>query len=265
MKVVICGAGQVGANIAKYLAHEGNDVTIVDIDPHLVRDITDQLDVQGVAGHASHPTVLEQAGLRDADLLIAVTQSDEVNMTACMVAHAVFDVPTKIARIREQSYLQSKWSNIFSSDHLGIDAVISPEIEVAEAIHRRLEVPGAFDAVTLADGLVTLVGVKCGANCPVINTPLRHLTTLFPDLHATVVGIVRGDQKIVPDDAESMSVGDDVYFVAETAHLKRALSAFGHEEQEARRLIIVGGGNIGLQLSELIQERNPGIDVKLIE
>ena len=136
---------------------------------------------------------------------------------------------------------------------------------MAEAIHRRLEVPGAFDAVTLADGAVTLVGVKCGANCPVINTPLRHLTTLFPDLHATVVGIVRGDHKIVPDDADSMMVDDDVYFVAETAHLKRALSAFGHEELEARRLVIVGGGNIGLRLSELIAERNPGIDVKLVE
>src|SRR3990170_488827 len=145
MKVVICGAGQVGANIAKYLAHEGNDVTIVDVDPHLVRDITDQLDVQGIAGFASHPNVLEQAGLRDADLLIAVTHCDEVNMTACMVA------------------------------------------------------------------------------------------------------------------------GDDVYFIAETAHLKRALSAFGHEEQEARHLIVVGGGNIGLGLSELIAARNPGIDVKLIE
>ena len=265
MKVVICGAGQVGANIAKYLAHEGNDVTIVDVDPHLVRDITDQLDVQGIAGYASHPNVLEQAGLRDADLLIAVTHSDEVNMTACLVAHAIFDVPTKIARVREQSYLESKWSSIFGSDHLGIDAVISPEVEVAEAIHRRLEVPGAFEAVTLADGLVTLVGVHCGPSCPVLNTPLRHLTTLFPDLHATVVGIVREDQKIVPEDSDSIAAGDDVYFIAETAHLKRALSAFGHEEQEARHLIVVGGGNIGLGLSELIADRNPGIDVKLVE
>ncbi|MDY0883083.1 Trk system potassium transporter TrkA [Dongia soli] len=265
MKVVICGAGQVGSSIAKYLAHERNDVTIVDSDQALIREITDQLEVQGIVGHASHPTVLEQAGLRDADLLIAVTASDEVNMMACLIAHSIFDVPTKIARVREQSYLETKWSSIFNPDHLGIDAVISPEIEVAEAIHRRLEVPGAFDAVPLADNLVTLVGVRCTATCPIINTPLRHLTTLFPDLHVSVIGIVRNDVKIIPSDNEMMLPGDDVYFIADTTHLKRALAAFGHEEAEARRLIIVGGGNIGLCLAELLAKRNHGTEVKIIE
>ena len=136
MKVVICGAGQVGSSIAKYLAHERNDVTIVDSDQALIREITDQLDVQGIVGHASHPTVLEQAGLRDADLLIAVTASDEINMMACLIAHGIFDVPTKIARVREQSYLETKWFSIFNPDHLGIDSFISPEIEVDEGIHR---------------------------------------------------------------------------------------------------------------------------------
>jgi len=265
MKVVICGAGQVGSSIAKYLAHEHNDVTVIDSNPTLIREITNQLEVQGIIGHASHPNVLEQAGLRDADLLIAVTSSDEINMTACLIAHSIFDVPTKIARVREQSYLNSKWSSIFNSDHLGIDAVISPEIEVAEAIYRRLEVPGAFDAMPLADGLVSLIGVRCTTTCPIINTPLRHLTTLFPDLHVSVIGIIRNDLKIIPHDNEMMLPGDDVYFIAETAHLRRALAAFGHEEPEARRLIIVGGGNIGLYLAELLAERNPGTEVKIIE
>ena len=265
MKVVILGAGQVGGTIARYLAQEGNDVVIVDQDPNLIRILTDELDVVGIVGFASHPNILEQAGLNDADMLIAVTHSDEVNMIACLMAQTLFGVPTKIARVRDKSYSNSKWSSVFSSELLGIDAVISPEIEVAEAIHRRLEVPGAFDAIPFADNLVTLIGVRCTENCPILNTPLKHLTTLFPDLHVTVIGIVRNDIKIIPEDMDSILPGDQVYFIAETKHLKRALSAFGHEEKEARRLIIVGGGHIGSYLAQLIAKHDKGSDVKIIE
>lgn len=265
MKVVICGAGQVGSNIARYLSLEGNDITVIDKDPVLVQKITETLDVQGVVGFASHPDVLERAGIRDADLIIAVTYSDEVNMTACEVAHALFDVPTKIARVRQQAYLKPVWADLFSREHMAIDATISPEIEVARAVNRRLHVPGAFEAIPLADGKVTLVGVRCGSECPVINRPLRQLTELFPDLHISVVGIVSGERRIVPHGNDQMAAGDDVYFVADTEHLKRALAAFGHEEPEARRLIIVGGGNIGLFLAQMLEEEQRGIDVKLIE
>jgi trk system potassium uptake protein TrkA len=265
MKVVICGAGQVGSNIARYLSLEGNDVTVIDKDPTLVQKIAETVDVQGVVGFASHPEVLERAGIRDADLIIAVTYSDEVNMTACEVAHALFDVPTKIARVRQQAYLKPVWADLFSRDHMAIDATISPEIEVARAVDRRLQVPGAFEAIPLAEGKVTLVGVRCGSECPVINRPLRQLTELFPDLHISVVGIVRGDRRIVPHGNDQMAAGDDVYFVADSAHLTRALAAFGHEEPEARRLIIVGGGNIGLFLAQLLEEQHRGIDIKIIE
>jgi trk system potassium uptake protein TrkA len=265
MKVIVCGAGQVGFNIARYLATEGNDVTVIDIEPALVERISETLDVQGVVGFASHPDVLERAGARDADLIIAVTYSDEVNMVACQVAHSLFDVPTKTARVRQQIYLQPNWSELFTRSHMPIDAIISPEIEVARAVIRRLEIPGAFDAIPLADGLITLIGVRCGPDCPVINTPLRHLTALFPELHISVVGILRNDRKIVPTPDDQMLPGDEVYFVAETKHLPRALAAFGHEEPEARRLIIVGGGNIGLYLGQLIEEEHRGADVKLIE
>lgn len=265
MKVIVCGAGQVGFNIARYLAIEGNDVTVVDVEPSLVERLSETLDIQGVVGFASHPDVLERAGARDADLLIAVTFSDEVNMVACQVAHSLFDVPTKIARVRAQTYLQPIWAELFTRAHLPIDAIISPEIEVARAVMRRLEIPGAFDAIPLSDGLVTLIGVRCGPDCPVVGTPLRHLTALFPELHISVVGIVRGDQKIVPTPDDQMLPGDEVYFVADTKHLPRALSAFGHEEPEARRLIIIGGGHIGLFLAQLIEEEQRGADVKLIE
>ncbi|MEX2009383.1 MAG: Trk system potassium transporter TrkA [Dongiaceae bacterium] len=265
MKVIICGAGLVGSNIARYLASEGSDVTIIDQQASLVEKITDSLDVQGIVGFASHPDVLEKAGARDADLIIAVTYADEVNMVACQVAHSLFDVPTKIARVRQQTYLQPIWADLFSRSHLPIDAIISPEIEVARAIARRLEIPGAFDAIPLSDGKVTLIGVRCGDDCPVINTPLRHLTALFPDLHIAVVGILRDDRKIVPTAEEQMLAGDEVYFVADSEHLKRALAAFGHEEPEARRLIIVGGGNIGLFLAEAVEDQPRAVDVKLIE
>jgi len=265
MKVIICGAGLVGSNIARYLASEGSDVTIIDQEASLVEKITDSLDVQGIVGFASHPDVLERAGARDADLIVAVTYSDEVNMVACHVAHSLFDVPTKIARVRQQIYLQPIWADMFSRSHLPIDAIISPEIEVARAIGRRLDIPGAFDAIPLSDGKVTLIGVRCGADCPVIDTPLRHLTALFPDLHIAVVGILRDDRKIVPTAEEQMLAGDEVYFVADSEHLKRALAAFGHEEPEARRLIIVGGGNIGLFLAEAVEDQQRAVDVKLIE
>lgn len=265
MKVIVCGAGQVGFNIARYLAIEGNDVTVIDVEPALIERISETLDVQGVVGFASHPDVLERAGARDADLVIAVTYSDEVNMVACQVAHSLFDVPTKIARVRQQTYLLPIWSELFTRAHLPIDAIISPEIEVARSVMRRLEIPGAFDAIPLSDGLITLIGVRCGPECPVINTPLRHLTALFPDLHIFVVGILRNDRKIVPMGDDQMLAGDEVYFVAETRHLSRAMAAFGHEEPEARRLIIVGGGNIGLYLAQMIEEKHRGADVKLID
>ena len=182
MKVVICGAGLVGTSIAKHLAGENNDVTVVDQDYSLVRRIGETLDVRSVLGHASQPDILEQAGAADADMLIAVTFSDEINMVACQVAHSLFEVPTKIARIRQPGYLKPIWGDLFSRENMPIDVIISPEREVARAIGRRLHVPGGFDVVPMADGLVSVVGVRCTEECPVINTPIRQLSQLFPDL-----------------------------------------------------------------------------------
>ncbi|QEX22282.1 Trk system potassium transport protein TrkA [Hypericibacter adhaerens] len=265
MKVIICGAGQVGFNIARYLSREENDVTLIDTEPRLIEQISDTLDVQGVVGYASHPDVLEQAGARDADLLIAVTHYDEVNMVACQVAHALFEVPRRIARVRSQSYLQRGYAELFNRQNMAIDEIISPEIEVARAIAYRLGIPGAFDAIPLCDGRITLVGLRCDEDCPVVDTPLRQLTELFPDLAMSVVAIRRGERDIVPSAEDQMLVGDEVYFVADTRHLKRALAAFGHEEPEARRLIVVGGGNIGTFLAEILEQESPGVEIKLIE
>ncbi|HJP55286.1 MAG TPA: Trk system potassium transporter TrkA, partial [Rhodospirillales bacterium] len=265
MKVIVCGAGQVGFSLARHLSQENNDVTVIDQAPELVRRIGDSLDVKGLVGHASHPDVLEQAAADDADMIIAVTYADEINMVACQVAHSLFNVPTKIARIRHQSYLQPMWSNLFSRDHIPIDVIISPEIEVARAVTRRLRVPGAFEMIPLADDKVRLLGVRCSDTCPLVNTPLRQLTQLFPDLNIVVVGILRGGSAIVPTPDDQMLAGDEVYFVVDSEHLLRAMAAFGHDETEAKRLLIFGGGNIGLFLAQEIEREHPWVIAKIVE
>ncbi|MFZ5608629.1 MAG: Trk system potassium transporter TrkA [Pseudomonadota bacterium] len=265
MRVIVCGAGRVGYNIAKRLSQQRNDVTVIDTEPQLVQSIAETLDVQAVLGFASDPDVLERANARDTDMLIAVTQSDEVNMVACQVAHSLFDIPTKIARIRQQSYLRPAWANLFSRDSLPIDVVISPEVEVAHAIHRRLQVPGAIDIIPFADDLVRVVGVKLEENCPVIDTPLRQLEALFPDLQITVMGIARADKTIVPSADDMMLVGDRVYFAVGTDRVERALAVFGHEEKGVSRVIIVGGGNIGRFLARDLATHNPSVRVTVIE
>ncbi|MBT5373146.1 MAG: Trk system potassium transporter TrkA, partial [Rhodospirillaceae bacterium] len=204
MKVIVCGAGQVGSSIARHLASENNDITVIDNSPELIRKLSDSLEVRGIVGFASQPDVLEQAGAADADMIVAVTYADEVNMVACQVAHSLFKVPTKIARVREQSYLNPIWADLFSRDNMPIDVIISPEIEVARAILRRLQIPGAFNSIPFADGKVRVIGVRCNETCPVINTPLKQLAGLFPDLDILVVGIMRDDKLIVPDGDEQM-------------------------------------------------------------
>ena len=265
VKVLVCGAGEVGFNIARQLAAEDNDVVVIDHSPERIRKIDDGLDVQSMAGFASHPGVLERAGAADADMLIAVTRSDETNIVACQVAHSLFGVPLRIARIRHQAYLEPAWSDLFSRDNMPIDVVISPEAEVARAIGRRLEVPGALDLAGFAGDRARLVGVRLGPDCPVVNTPLRQLNELFPDLRITIVHIVRADRAVYPASMEQLLPGDEIYFVAETGQLGRAMTLFGHEEAAARRLLIVGGGNIGLMLARRIETAHPEVDLKLIE
>ncbi|WP_420561644.1 Trk system potassium transporter TrkA [Tepidicaulis sp.] len=265
MKVIICGAGQVGFGIAKQLAAEKNDVTVVDQSPNLVQSISDSLDVRAIVGHGAHPDVLDRAGARDADMLIAVTFHDEVNMVACQVAHSVFNVPTKIARIRAQSYLQPVWQDLFARDHMPIDVIISPELEVGRTVLRRLAMPGAFETVDFAEGRVNVVGINIEDDCPIVNTPLKQLTELFPDLRARVVGIVRNGSLFVPHRDDQMLVGDEVYLASDARDVKRSLAIFGHEEKQARKVLIVGGGNIGLYVARQLEKKESGVRVKVVE
>jgi len=265
MKVIICGAGQVGYSIAQYLAKQNNDITVIDWSDDLVQKIREHLDVQAIVGYASDPDILEQANAADADMLIAVTNSDEVNMVACQVAETLFRVPTKIARIRNRSYLKPSWADLFGAKKMPIDFIISPEEEIAQAIYRRLEVPGVFEMVPFADDKVRVVGIRLEENCPVVDTPLKQLSELFPDLHITVMAIIRNQKMFIPKASDQMLIGDDIYFAADRDHIERAMSVFGHDEKEARNIIIIGGGNVGLFLAEHLERKSPHLNIKLIE
>ena len=265
MKVVICGAGQVGTGIAAQLAKEQNDVTVIDNSPELIDRIESNLDVTAVLGHGSHPDVLERAKIREADMLIAVTYSDEVNMIACQMAHSLFEVPTKIARVRHQSYLQPEWQNLYTQENMPIDVIISPEIEVGRAILTRLSLHGAFESVAFADGLVNLTGISLGEDCAMIDTPLRQLTGLFPSLEAIVVGVSRKGEFFVPKATDHLLAGDDAYLVISNEDVRRTLDIFGYPEKKNRRVVIVGGGNIGLYVAEELERDHPDMRITIIE
>ncbi len=265
MKTIVCGAGEVGRIIARHLTEAGNQVILVDDSAERLQKAASTVDVESLEGLASFPDVLERAGAASADMLIAVTRSDEVNMIACQVASNLFDVETKIARVSEPRYLKPEWATLFGTGGLPIDEIISPEREVAEGLVRRVAVPGASDSVSFANDRVQLVGLKLGPECPVLDTPLAQLTELFPDLDATVVYIIREEKGLFPEDSERMAAGDEVYIVAKTERMARVLAAFGKEADSARRIVIVGGGRLGTRVAIRIEETEPNARVHVIE
>jgi trk system potassium uptake protein TrkA len=265
MKVIICGAGQVGWQIARHLSGENNDVTIVDVDGDLVRRATDTLDVTGIVGFASHPDVLDRAGARDADMIIAATHSDEVNMVTCQVAHSVFNVTRKIARLRASSYMDGRYDDLYRRDHLPIDVIISPEREVAEAALQRLAAPATFDTESFMGGRAQLMGIALDEDCPVLNTPLRQLSELFSTLRAIVVGIRREDNLFAPEPGDQLFAGDQIYVFCHSEDLTRSLEIFGKTTKKQERVVIVGGGNVGLGVAKALEARTDRIRAKIIE
>lgn len=265
MKVIICGAGQVGWQIARHLSGESNDVTVVDNNPELVRRAMDTLEVQGVSGFASYPDVLKAAGASDADMIIAATHSDEVNMVTCQIAHSVFAIPRKIARLRSQSYLDAIYSDLYRRDHMPIDVVISPEKEVAEAALQRLAAPAAFDTESFLDGKSQLLGLHLDDDCPVLNTPLRQLTDLFSTLSANVVGVRRKGMLFAPDANDQLFGGDQVYVFTNHDDVPRTLEVFGKTHQKQENVVIIGGGNVGLAVATSLEKSDRGVRAKVIE
>ena len=265
MKVIICGAGQVGWQIARHLSGENNDVTVVDSNPDLVRRATDTLDVQGLCGFASYPDILERAGARDADMIVAATHSDEVNMVTCQVAHSVFAISRKIARLRSQSYLDAIYSDLYRLDHMPIDVVISPEKEVAEAALQRLAAPAAFDTEKFMGGRAQLMGLRLEDDCPVVNTPLRQLSDLFSTLRVVVLAVRREGRLFAPEAADQLFVGDECYVFAPNEDIPRTLEVFGKKVHKQERVVILGGGNVGLSVAKALDAKGRGIRAKVIE
>ena len=211
MNIIICGAGRVGYTIAKILTEQNHSITVIDQSSEDIQKINDNLDVKAIVGKATSPNVLEKANTTDADMIIAATLSDEVNMVTCQIAHSIFSIPRKIARIRSNFYLEENYSSFYRSDHLPIDEIISPEREIAEGLLKRLEVPVAFEATEFLDGSAVLIGLTLKEECAVLSTPLRQLSELFSTLNAIVVGIRRGNNLFVPDPEDELQPNDNIY------------------------------------------------------
>jgi len=260
MKIIILGAGQVGSSLATNLASEANDITIVDTEIALLQGLQDRLDLRAVSGQASHPDVLRAAGAEDADMLIAVTNSDETNMVACQVAHTLFRTPTKIARVRAHEYLA--YPSLFEAGALPVDVLISPEQLVTDYIHRLIEYPGALQVLDFADGKVQLVAVRAYYGGPLVGHELQTLREHMPHIESRVAAIYRRNHPIIPTGSTVIEADDEVFFIAAKRNIRAVMSELRQEEKSARHLIIAGGGNVGRRLAAALEH---DYQIKLIE
>ncbi len=263
MRVLICGAGRVGQGIARRLARDKHDVVIIDEESALVDQVATDLDVRGIVGHAAHPDTLRAAGADDCEMIIAVTYYDEINMVICQVAHTLFKVPTKIARVRSQTYLRHQ-SALFTDAGIPIDDVISPEIAVGEAVLRRFKTPGASMSWSFLSNKVKLLSLEVDSDSPLIDTSLDQIEDLFPDLDARVVGVGRGKNLFAPRATDRLAAGDRAYLIVRSEQAGRLVDIFNRSEQDLRHVVIVGGGNIGLYVAQHL-EREKHMRVRLIE
>ncbi|MFP6815735.1 MAG: Trk system potassium transporter TrkA [Pseudomonadales bacterium] len=260
MKILILGAGQVGGTLAENLANEAFDITLVDNDMAALEELRDKLDIQIVHGSGSHPDVLRRAGADDADMLIAVTSSDEVNMVACQVCYSMFRTPTKIARIRSDAYSTGK--GFFSQEHMPIDVVINPEQVVTDNIRQLLEHPGALQVLDFADGRVQLVAVKAYYGGPLVGQEMRFLREHMPNVDTRVAAIFRRGRAIVPEGNTVIEADDEVFFIAASEHINSVMSELRRVERPFKRIMIAGGGHIGVKLAKAIE---PYFSVKVLE
>ena len=265
MNIIICGAGRVGFTIAKILSEQGHSITVIDQSSEDIQKIDDTLDVKSIVGKATYPSILEKANASQADMIIAVTRNDEINMLICQIAFSIFNVQKKISRIRSQDYLNPKFTKVYNKENLPIDVIISPEIEIAKSLQRKLEAPGALDNVPFANNKIRLLEILINEKCSLKEIKLNEITKKFPKLNANIMGVIRDDKFVVLKKNDIMLMGDKAYVITNASQMKDTLIAFGHNEKISNKILIIGGGNIGFNLAKNLEESFDSARVKIIE
>ena len=265
MNIIICGAGRVGYTISKILSEQNHSITVIDQSSDDIQKINEDLDVKAIVGKATYPSILEKADASNADMIIAVTRNDEINMLICQIAYTVFNIQKKIARIRSQDYLNPKFSKVYNKENLPIDVIISPELEIARSIQRKLEAPGTLDNVPFAENKIRLIEIIVNEKCPIANIKLNELTKKFPKLNANILGVIREDKFIILKKNDVMIKNDKAYVIINSLHIAQTLEAFGHKEKISNKLLIIGGGNIGFNLAKNLEQEFEEARIKIIE
>ncbi len=265
MNIIICGAGRVGFTIAKLLSEQGHSITVIDQSSEDIQKIDEALDVKAIVGKATYPSILEKANAAETDMIIAVTRNDEINMLICQIAFSIFKISKKIARIRSQDYLNPKFTRVYNKENLPIDVIISPEIEIAKSIQQKLEAPGALDSVPFANNKIRLLEILINENCNLINIKLNELTKKHPNLDANIIGIIRAGKFLIPKKNDYIQKDDKIYVIINSSQMAETLEAFGHTEKISKKILIVGGGNIGFNLAKNIEETLDSARVKIVE
>jgi len=265
MNIIICGAGRVGFTIAKLLSEQGHSITVIDQSSEDIQKINDSLDVKAIVGKATYPSILEKANAAETDMIIAVTRNDEINMLICQIAFSIFNIQKKIARIRSQDYLNPRFIRVYNKENLPIDVIISPEIEISKSIQRKLEAPGALDSVPFADNKIRLLEIFIKDDCKSIGIKFNELTNKYPKLEANIIGINRDNKFFIPKKTDSVKKDDKIYVIINSSQMSETLEAFGHVEKISKKILIIGGGNIGFNLAKNIEETLETVRVKIVE
>ena len=265
MNIIICGAGRVGYTIAKLLSEQDHSITVIDQSSDDIKKINYDLDVKSIVGKATYPSVLEKANAEDADMIIAVTRNDEINMLICQIAFSVFKISKKIARIRAQEYLNPKFKRVYDKENLPIDVIISPEVEIAKSILRKLEAPGTLDNVPFADNKIRLIEIDINENCPLVDIKLEEITKKFPKLEANILGVIRNEKFVFLKKKDILKQNDKAYVIINSSQMQLTLKAFGHNEKISNKFLIIGGGNIGFNLAKNLERTLDSARIKIVE